>query len=247
MIQQPVLPFLNRYWQDSFSLKQHLKDFLHIDAETLESKLAAGQQQMADLGHKDFDWEQATTFYQDKVKELYLFDLGAWHLSIHERLGNMLRLIADHAQGKVLDFGGGIGTHAIAAAFCPQVTEVIYCDINPINLDFVRYRTTQLGLSHKIRFYSEIPDNEIFTTILCFDVLEHLPDPSQQLLKFHQILTSEGKMILNWLFFKGFNQEHPFHLDDPLLLDAFFRTLQSNFLEIFQPYDTFVRCYRKWN
>ncbi|MBG1260934.1 class I SAM-dependent methyltransferase [Nostoc commune] len=246
MIQQPGVHLFDSDLQNLFNLKQHLQEFLNLDAETLDLKLKIGMQQMAELGHKDFDWEEATTFYRERVKELYLFDLGAWHLSIHEGLGNMLMLIADNAQGQVLDFGGGIGTHAIGAALCPEVKQVTYCDINPINLDFVHYRAKKLGLCEKIRFCSEIPEQESFDTILCFDVLEHLPDPSQQLLQFHEILTPKGKIIVNWFFYKGKNNEHPFHLDDPQAIDTFFRTLQSRFVEIFHAYNTSARCYRQW-
>ena len=31
---------------------------------------------MAELGHRDFDWEQATAFYRDKVGD-FIFELGA--------------------------------------------------------------------------------------------------------------------------------------------------------------------------
>lgn len=61
----------------------------------------------------------------------------------------MLQLIADCAQGRVLDFGGGIGTHTLGAALCPQVEQVIYYDINPINRDFVQYRAEKMGLGEK--------------------------------------------------------------------------------------------------
>ncbi|MDX2097503.1 MAG: class I SAM-dependent methyltransferase [Leptolyngbyaceae cyanobacterium bins.59] len=247
MVQTPTPSCLSGYWQDAFHLKQHIRDFLQLDSEVLETKLAAAQQEMAELGHKDFDWEQATAFYRDKVGEIYLFELGAWHLSSRDYIGDTLRLIADRAQGNVLDFGGGIGTHTIAAALSPQVTEVVYCDINPISQKFVNYRIQQMGLGQKVRCCSEIPDQEVFDTIVSFDVLEHLPNPAQQLLKFHQILADEGRMILNWSFFKGFQGEHPFHLDDPVLVEAFFRTLQQHFLEVFHPYWITARCYRKWS
>ena len=242
-----VPPFLSSYWTDSFNLKQHLQRFLHLDAETLDLKLEAGGQQMAKLGRKDFDWEEAAAFYRDKVGEVYLFDLGAWHLASYDYIEYTLLLIVDHAQGRVLDFGGGIGTHTIATALCPQVDQVFYCDINPINRDFVHYRTEQLGLNNKITFCQEIPPQETFDIIICFDVLEHLPDPSQQLLQFHQVMEPEGKVILNWCFFKGVNQEHPFHIDDPQVVDTFFKTIQSNFLEVFHPYNMTARCYRKWS
>ncbi|MBD2520862.1 class I SAM-dependent methyltransferase [Nostoc sp. FACHB-973] len=243
----PVPSFLSSHWTDSFNLKQHLQRFLDLDSETLELKLKAGEQQMAELGHKDFDWEQAAAFYREKVKEVYLFDLGSWHLAEYDYIEKTLLLIADHAQGRVLDFGGGIGTHTIAAALCPQVEQVFYCDINPISRDFARYRSEQLGLSNKITFCEEIPVEETFDTIICFDVLEHLPDPSQQLLRFHEILKPEGKAILNWCFYKGINQQHPLHMDDPEVVKTFFQTIQTNFLEVFHPYEMTARCYQKWS
>ncbi len=246
MIRKPLPSCLNAYYPDSFNLKQHLKEFLHCDLETLENRLTIGQQQMTELGHKDFNWEEVTVFYRDQVRELYLFELGSWHLDSFEYIEDTMLLVSDHAQGRVLDFGGGIGTHTIGAAICPDVDQVVYCDINPINLEFAKYRVEQMGLTQKIVFCSELPSNEIFDTIISFDVLEHLPDPEQQLLKFHQYLTNRGKTILNWRFFKGFHQEHPFHLDDPQLVDAFYRTLQSKFLEIFHPYLITARCYCKW-
>lgn len=81
---------------------------------------------------------------------------------------------------------------------------------------------------------------------MCFDVLEHLLDPSQQLLQFYQALNSEGKMIVNWYFFKGFNQEFPFHLDDHKVVETFFHTLQSQFLEVFHPFCSQPGSYLAW-
>lgn len=243
----PTPSFLSGYWQDAFQLKQHLQEFLHLDAQTIENRLATGMQEMAELGHKDFDWEQATAFYREKVQEIYLFELGSWHLVSHDYIGDTLRLVTHYAQGRVLDFGGGIGTHAIGAALSPNVNQVVYVDINPINRDFVEFRSKQLGLDKKIVLSGEIPDLEVFDTIVCFDVLEHLPDPVEQLLMFHESLDHGGKIILNWCFFKGFNQEFPFHHDDPQLLNRFFQTLQTKFIEVFHPYLINARCYQKWS
>lgn len=237
--------FLNAYWQDAFSLKQHLQDFLQIEPEELEHRLNSGLQALAELGHRDFDWEQATEFYRDRVGEAYLFDLGIWHLTSKDYIGDTLRLVADHAKGRVLDFGGGIGTHTIGAALCSQVQQVVYCDINPMNRAFVEYRAAQLGLQSKIVFCSELAADETFDTIICFDVVEHLPAPSQQLLQFHKMQAKDGTLILNWYFSKGFNQEFPFHLDDLHLVEEFFTTLQGYFLEVFHPYHSTTRCYRK--
>lgn len=209
MVSSTTPYFLSGLLENSFNFKHHLQDFLHLDPETVETKLAAEKEEIKSLGHKDFNWQEASAFYRDKVGELYLFELGAWHLSSHEYIGDMLRLIADSAQGRVLDFGGGIGTHALGAALCPQVEQVIYYDINPINRDFVQYRAKKMGLDKKIVFALEMPEKEKFDTILCFDVLEHLLDPSQQLLQFYQALNYDGKMIVNWYFFQGQRVSNP--------------------------------------
>lgn len=240
----PIPAHLQGYWQDAFNLKTHLQDFLNIDESQLATKLSTALADLAALGQRDFNWDEVSEFYQN-AGEAYLFELAAWHLTSTDYIGDTLRLVADRARGRVLDFGGGIGTHAIAAALCPEVTEVVYCDINPMNVDFVRYRIHQLGLESKISCQTEIASTETFDTIDCFDVLEHLPDPSDRLLQFHRWLSPSGKAIVNWYFSKGLNQEFPFHLDDPELVDRFFKTLQANFLEVFHPYFITARCYRK--
>jgi hypothetical protein len=75
-------------------------------------------------------------------------------------------------------------------------------------------------------------------------VLEHLSDPAAQLGLFAERLTSAGIALLNWYFFKGFQGEYPFHFDDQELVEAFFRTLQSRFLEVFHPYLITTRAYQ---
>ncbi len=243
----PIPDSLEGFWHNCFDLKQHIRDFLDIDETKLNQQLDQGKAELQSRGLRDFDWEKATEFYRDQVEEMYLFELGAWHLGSADYIGDTLRLVADHAQGKVLDFGGGIGTHTIAAALCPQVEQVVYCDLNPINLKFTQYRAQQLGWgSDKITFCTEVDPAEHFDIILAFDVLEHLPEPSQQILRFHDSLQAEGKLIANWFFFKGLEQEYPFHLDDPDKIANFFVMLQKHFLEVFHPYPITTRCYRKW-
>ena len=82
-------------------------------------------------------------------------------------IGGTLTLISDMAAGRVLDFGGGIGTHAIAAALCPQVEQVVYCDLNPIHCNFVQSRAAKLGWSDKISCCREVSPTEVFEAIIC--------------------------------------------------------------------------------
>ncbi|WP_017663013.1 class I SAM-dependent methyltransferase [Baaleninema simplex] len=244
MLTAPKPDFLDAYWTNSFDLEDHLQTFLKLDRETLQTQLQERRHAVAELG-QHFDWELVGDFYRDRVGTAYIFELAAWHLESCDYIGDMVRLIADFANGRVLDFGGGIGTHAIAAASCPEVREVLYLDLNPTNCQFVRYRAEQLGLSDKLHVASTLDDDDPFDTIMCFDVMEHLKDPSSQLLQFHKLLSDDGKLLVNWYFSKGFGNEFPFHLDDPEIVENFFKVLQSNFLEVFHPHLITTRCYRK--
>ncbi len=244
MLTAPKPEFLKSYWLNSFHLENHLQEFLQIDQEKLEICLEKSRKMMSELG-EHFDWELVNEFYRDQVGENYILELGAWHLSSFDYIGTMTTLIADFAQGNVLDFGGGIGTHTIAAALCPNVKQVYYLDLNALNCQFVSHRIKQLGLVNKVKILSELADIKQFDTIMCFDVVEHLPNPSSQLLEFYQMLTNEGKLLINWYFSKGFNNEFPFHLDDSNLVKEFFITLQSHFLEVFHPHLITTRCYQK--
>jgi 2-polyprenyl-3-methyl-5-hydroxy-6-metoxy-1,4-benzoquinol methylase len=244
VLPSPTPPCLEAFWDSCFDLEIHLQRFLQLDQATFHQQLQSRRHLVTEIG-QHFDWAMVSDFYRNQVGSAYLFELSAWHLESRQYIGDTLRLLSDHAQGRVLDFGCGIGTHAIAAARCSQVEQVVCVDLSPTNLEFVRYRAEQLGLTKKMVYTDALEADDQFDTILCFDVLEHLPDPKAQLLRFHQSLNGTGKIVLNWYFFKGFNQEYPFHLDAPQSVSAFFQTLQTHFLEVFHPYLITARCYHK--
>lgn len=244
MLTSASLTCFETYCDNCFDLETHLQRFLQLDRATLHQQLQARRHRVTEIG-QHFDWARVSDFYRNQVGSAYLFELAAWHLESRDYISQMLRLVGAQVEGRVLDFGCGIGTHAIAAAFCPQVEQVVCVDLNPKNLEFVSYRAAQLGLTKKMVYTDTVQDTVQFDTILCFDVLEHLPNPAAQLLRFHHSLSATGKIILNWYFFKGFHQEYPFHLDDSQLVEAFFQTLQTHFVEVFHPYLITTRCYRK--
>ena len=84
-----------------------------------------------------------------------------------------------------------------------------------------------------------------FDTIICLDVLEHLADPASQINNFRGIMDSNSIALFNWYFYKGDKNEYPFHIDDSQIVEKFFETLQSNFLEVFHPILITTRAYRK--
>jgi len=159
--------FWQGYWQDIFNLKQHLQDFLNSNLETIEQRLALDQQSLKKIGDRDFAWQKASEFYRERVGSAYLFNLGAWHRSNQDYIKGTLTLISDRAAARLLDFGGGIGTHAIAAALCLQVEQVVYCVLNPIHCNFVQIRAANLGLSDKVSCFLQVSPTEAFEAIIC--------------------------------------------------------------------------------
>ncbi|MFN9637382.1 MAG: class I SAM-dependent methyltransferase [Synechococcaceae cyanobacterium] len=238
---------VQRFLADGFALRSQLAAFLAIRPDELDALLPQGTAALANLHPGAFDPQQAGAFYEETVGDGHLLELAAWHLGSADYIADTLRLQEQFAGGHVLDFGGGIGSHALAAAALPQVEQVWFVDLNPRNRAFVQWRAEQLGLADRIRCHRDLDDDALparFDTLVCLDVLEHLPDPAGQLEIFADRLAADGHALLNWYFFQGFQGEYPFHFDDPLLVEQFFRTLQSRFLEVFHPWLITTRCYR---
>jgi len=237
---------LNDFLKDGFELKSHLIEFLPINENNLNKFLYDAKMELANLHPGDNTFANSE-FYEDIVGDKHLADLAAWHLSSNEYICDTLKLQQSFSKKLVLDFGGGIGTHALANAMSENVEHVFFVDLNKTNRDFVSFRAKKLGLDKKISFYKSVRDTNVtkFDAIVCLDVLEHLEDPASQLDIFHQIMSDDSVAIFNWYFFKGDNNEYPFHIDDEEIIKRFFETLQSKFIEIFHPILITTRAYGK--
>ena len=234
------------FLESGFAVKDHLASYLSLSAADVDERLPQSTEDLAAMHPGAFDPEQASDFYEDTVGTGHLFELAAWHLSSADYIADTLRLQQQFAHGDVLDFGGGIGTHALAAAGLESVRHVWFVDLNPQNRAFVQDRAARLGLSERVSVHRDLDSlpGRCFDTVVCLDVLEHLPNPSAQLMEFHRRLTPGGRALLNWYFFKGHHGEYPFHFDDPSLVEDFFGCLQRHFLELFHPLLITTRVYR---
>ena len=238
-----------RFLADGFDLRGQLAAYLQIGVEELERRLPQSTDDLAALHPGAFDPQQVGQFYEDTVGTAHLLELAAWHLGSADYIADTLRLQQRFARGQVLDFGGGIGSHALAAAALPDVQAVWYVDLNPHNRAFVAARAQGLGLGSRLHCCRDLEDPALpraFDTVVCLDVLEHLSDPAAQLELFASRMTPAATALLNWYFFKGFAGEYPFHFDEPELVERFFRTLQTHFLEVFHPWLITTRAYRLW-
>ena len=237
---------LKKFLDDAFDLKSHLMEFLSLKEKDLNEFLENAKMDLANL-HPGNNVSKTKDFYQDIVGDKHLADLAAWHLSSKVYIADTLKLQQRFSRNLVLDFGGGIGTHALANAMSSEVEHVFFVDINQTNRNFVEYRSKKLGVQKKISFYKTIQQTEIskFDTIVCLDVLEHLSNPASQLDIFYKIMDSNSIGLFNWYFYKGEKNEYPFHIDDEAIVKNFFKTLQSKFIEVFHPILITTRSYKK--
>ena len=237
---------LNDFLLDGFNLKKHLIEFLPIESSKLDKFLENAKMELANL-HPGDNSVDSSDFYEEVVGDKHLADLAAWHLTSKDYISKTLELQQRFSKNKVLDFGGGIGTHALANAMSNAVEHVFFVDINKTNRDFVEFRAKELGIGEKITFLKSINETPIkkFDSITCLDVLEHLPDPSSQIDIFHSVMSDDAVALLNWYFYKGENNEYPFHVDDKEIIDKFFKVLQDRFIEIFHPMLITTRTYKK--
>ena len=237
---------LKQFIDDAFNLKSHLMEFLSIAEADLDGFLADAKINLAN-SHPGDTLNEVSDFYKEIVGDKHLADLAAWHISSKDYISDTLKLQQRFSRDLVLDFGGGIGTHALANAMSSKVEHVFFVDINQTNRKFVEFRAKKLGLDKKLTFCKTIQETEIskFDTIICLDVLEHLSDPASQLDIFYEIMDSNSTALFNWYFFKGEKNEYPFHIDNINIVEEFFNQLQSKFLEVFHPILITTRSYRK--
>ena len=237
---------LKEFLDNAFNLKSHLIEYLSIKECDLDGLLANAKMNLAN-SHPGDALGDVADFYADIVGVRHLADLAAWHITSKDYIADTIKLQQRFSRDLVLDFGGGIGTHALANAMSSKVKHVFFVDINETNRNFVEYRAKELGVEKKLTFCKTIKDTQIskFDTIICLDVLEHLASPASQIEIFNEIMDSNSVALFNWYFYKGEKNEYPFHIDDLQVVEKFFETLQSTFLEVFHPILITTRAYKK--
>ena len=237
---------LKEFLNNAFNLKSHLMEFLSIKESDLDGFLANAKMNLANL-HPGDSLSDISDFYTEIVGDRHVADLAAWHLTSKDYIADTLKLQQRFSRDLVLDFGGGIGTHALANAMSSKVEHVFFVDINETNRNFVQFRAIKLGVEKKITFCKTIEDTKIskFDTVICLDVLEHLADPASQIEIFNEIMDFNSIALFNWYFYKGEKNEYPFHIDDVQVVEKFFKKLQTMFLEVFHPILITTRAYKK--
>ena len=95
----------------------------------LDGFLTNAKMKLANL-HPGDALSNVSDFYTEIVGERHVADLAAWHITSKTYIADTLKLQQRFSKDLVLDFGGGIGTHALANAMSSKVEHVFFVDIN---------------------------------------------------------------------------------------------------------------------
>ncbi len=155
------------------------------------------------------DEREVVRFYNESQTEL--FDLARWHAedAIHYRTPVCCDAALERPGREYLDYGSGIGSDALvfgAAGF-----KVTLADVSEPLLRFATWRCERRGLSVTVVDLKRtaLPQQR-FDAVVCFDVLEHIPDPVSVLRRIHAAMRPGALLFLHAPF--GVDPERPMHV-----------------------------------
>ena len=117
---------IQEFLDNAFNLKSHLMEFLSIKECDLDEFLANAKMNLAN-SHPGDALNDVSDFYTEIVGNRHVADLAAWHITSKDYIADTLKLQQRFSRDFVLDFGGGIGTHALAYAMSSKVEHVFFC------------------------------------------------------------------------------------------------------------------------
>jgi 2-polyprenyl-3-methyl-5-hydroxy-6-metoxy-1,4-benzoquinol methylase len=180
------------------------------------------------------DPEALIEFYNQSDTEL--FELIEWHATdpIHYRTLAIRDLALNRTGRQYLDYGSGIGSDAMVFAECGF--DITLADISSPLLAFAEWRLVRRGF--KVRAidlkHEALPANS-FDMAVCFDVLEHIPDPIPVVRAIRDSLRVSGLLALHAPF--GKDAKRPMHV---VHQDIVTPRLQALGFQLF--YCSFPRC-----
>lgn len=189
------------------------------------------------------DADEIIRFYNESQTEV--FDLIAWHAGdpIHHRTFTCADLARGRGGRTLLDYGSGIGSDAIV--FAESGFEVTLADVSDPLLAFAAWRCRRRGLPIAVvDLKTTTPAANAFDAAICFDVLEHVPDPVATTRAIRRSLRDAGLLFLHAPF--GRDPLRPMHITERDVLSPRMRALGFQLEEhAFPSYVWAPRVYRR--
>jgi len=168
-----------------------------------------GTEAMANKWSNDLSGVGVADWYRrPDVSRAMVRELAAWHVGDPNVWRQNAAIIA-YAQGpRVLDYGGGIGTLAVALALARPELQVDILEPGPWCRSFAAHRASMMGAN--IRIVKNVMARQEYNTIIAMDVIEHLPRPAAFLDMAKLNLAEGGIVAINWIFHR--DEGHPQHI-----------------------------------
>lgn len=116
--------------------------------------------------------------------------------SVYGRGKGLVRLLKETKNSICLDFGCGVGSHAIA--LMENGNHVSMLDVDGPLLSFAKKRVERRNLSHlsKIYFNTDVLPSNHYDLVICANVLEHVYSPINELNRITKSLKQNGLLYL---------------------------------------------------
>lgn len=202
---------------DKHDREEMIEDLMEFEKvsreEVLRRFLKRFELRKQEMDKVDFaDSKQVEDYYKNNNYEIY--DHLEWHFKGRRNFDKKLvEEIKQYSKStEILDFGCGGGQ--VAYMLAKEGYVVSACDYNKKSMDFISFRFTknrQKIKTIKMPIHKDFKNK--FDIILCFDVLEHIPDDKfdETIDLIKSLLKPDGKVIASVSF--GAQKYHPSHFD----------------------------------
>lgn len=228
-VKEPLIQIYQK-WNSKIILDKELirdlMDIYNLSYDETKCMLKLGRRLFCDFWDRlnPKNDEEIVSFY--KMPHPYnVFSLAYWHMSRGQR--RFRKQIVKHCFGDVLDYGGGIGDLSIKIA--EKGLTVTYAEVNGKNMEFAKWLFKKRGKNNITVLDIEKDQEKIwakeYNTIVCIDVIEHIPHPEVVLKRMAKHLKDDGRLIITGLNCPGPTKDAPLHLkmnfDAEKLLNSF--------------------------
>lgn len=173
----------------------NLKEYFNLDRKKVMRLLKSSGRISADFWFclRPRRPEEIKRFYA--INPLYIFNLIFWHSTKYQR--DLRVKIINLAQGKVLDYGAGVGDLCLKIA--EKGLKVDYADLGGETFRFAKWLFKKKNYNIRMIDLDKNEISEKYDTILCIDVIEHVVDPKALLGNLAAHLNDNGKLIITAL------------------------------------------------
>ena len=186
---------------------KNLEEYFKLSYEQTLCMLKLGTKLHADL------WRILEPRTEKEIQNFYavspygVFNLAYWHMQNHQRRSR--RKIIKISQGDILDYGAGIGDLSLELA--RKGFNVDYADVEGKNFDFAKWLFQKNNSEIEMIDLTKNKLSKKYNTIICIDVIEHVPNPKMVLRELVEHLKENGRLIITALKSQEISETYPMH------------------------------------